>query len=127
MIQHIVMMKFADAAGPAERAECLRRMQELPEHVDFLGQYQAGADELQGSRSWDVGLVSVFGSVLAFRDHPAHQAAQEFTSPYISGMASVDFTIAGPESSGCTAVWANPPAAPGSRNGGSYGRIARGH
>jgi hypothetical protein len=86
MLQHIVMMKFAEGAGPAERPECLRRMQEeLPEHIDFLGQYQAGADELQGSRSWDVSLVSAFDSVeqlLAFRDHPAHQAAQEFTSRY---------------------------------------------
>jgi len=97
VIQHMVMMKFAASVDEARRAECVRQMKALPEQIDFLKDYTVGVDELNVGTSWDVGMLIRFESMeqlVEFRDHPAHQAAQKYSHPYLASMASVVFDLA---------------------------------
>jgi hypothetical protein len=75
------------------------RMLALLDSIDQIRRLEIGRDELHDARSWDLVLIMAFDSVDALRTyqaHPEHVALMHFNNPFVTDVASVDFTRTGP-------------------------------
>jgi hypothetical protein len=97
MLQHYVFLKFRDETSDGHVAAFCTRMLALREAIDGIQHLEVGRDELRDTRSWDLVLIMEFASVdalRAYQRHPLHQALMAFNEPFVSSVASVDFTRA---------------------------------
>lgn len=96
MLQHIVLMKFADDT-PEGHLETFRdKMVSLLKALPEIESLHFGIDELQGKSSWHVSLLMTFHSVEdlhTYQIHPKHLVIAEFNKPYLQEIASVDCTL----------------------------------
>jgi len=95
MLQHYVFLKYREGTGTAHVASFCERMLALRESIDGIRRLEIGRDELHEARSWDLVLIMAFDSVdalRAYQSHPDHVAVMRFNDPFVSDVASVDFT-----------------------------------
>ena len=95
MLRHFVFLKYRDDTADAHVAEFCERMMALCTATSAIQRLEIGRDELHDSRSWDLVLIMEFASVEALRAyqrHPQHLAVMAFNEPFVTNVASVDFT-----------------------------------
>ena len=95
MLRHYVFLKYRDGTTDAHVAEFCERMMALRTAMSATQHLEIGRDELHDSRSWDLVLIMEFMSVEALRAYqrdPQHLAVMAFNQPFVTNLASVDFT-----------------------------------
>jgi len=99
MLEHYVFLKYREGTSAAHVASFCERMLALRDAIDGVRRLEIGRDELRDARSWDLVLIMAFDSVdalRAYQAHPAHVAVMRFNDPFVTDVASVDFTRPGP-------------------------------
>ena len=94
-LRHYVLLKYRDGTSDAHVTAFCERMRALCSVIGEIDRLEIGRDELHDARSWDLVLVMEFASVAALRAyqrHPRHLAVKAFNEPFVSQVASVDFT-----------------------------------
>lgn len=93
MFRHVVMMRWTEAATPAERFAVQASLAELPDRIPEISNYVVGADARVNEGNYDLVVVADFEDVdayLVYRDHPDHQAIiQERIKPILAARAAV--------------------------------------
>jgi len=95
MLTHIVCWKYKAETAPKERAEHIRRLRNLPRVIADVVSFEVGADVLRLERSFDTGLVAVFGNraaLDAYTVNPLHKEVADFGKQIAERVVSVDFT-----------------------------------
>lgn len=95
MLQHYVFLKFRHDTSDDHVTDFCTRMLALRDAIDGIQHLEIGRDELHDARSWDLALIMTFESVdalRAYQRHPQHLALTAFNEPFVSSVASVDFT-----------------------------------
>ena len=91
MFTHIVLFKLKDVATTEETIEVLRS---LEGNVPTLRGIEVGQDVLRSARSYDVALVTRFGSLAdmeAYQAHPFHQGVLAYMRGVVESSVAVDF------------------------------------
>ena len=99
MLRHYLFLKYREDTTDGHIAAFCERMRALRGAIDGIEHLEIGRDELHDARSWDLVLVMEFASVealLAYQRHPEHLALRAFNDPFVTNVASVDFTQAEP-------------------------------
>ena len=99
MLEHYVFLKYREGTSATHVASFCERMLALLDSIDQIRRLEIGRDELHDARSWDLVLIMAFDSVDALRTyqaHPEHVALMHFNNPFVTDVASVDFTRTGP-------------------------------
>ena len=95
MLQHYVFLKYREHTPDGHIATFCERMLALPRTIGEIHHLEIGRDELHEARSWDLVLIMEFASVetlRAYQRHADHVAVMAFNDPFVSSVASVDFT-----------------------------------
>jgi hypothetical protein len=94
MIRHVVMWKF----NPNNKDENISMLKEmllgLKDHIPEIINISAGRDV--GASEWDMALVMDVESLEAleaYKNHPKHKAAADFSKRVSSQVHSVDFEL----------------------------------
>ena len=100
MIRHIVCWKFRESAEGGTKEENLRKARAmllaLPGVIPEIRALEVGTDQVRSEHSWDMALVGTFASradLVAYQQHPAHQAVFPFLRAVWSERCSVDYEI----------------------------------
>jgi hypothetical protein len=99
MLEHYVFLKYRNGTSAAHVSSFCERMLALRHSIEQIRRLEIGRDELHDARSWDLVLIMAFVSVDALRTyqaHPEHVALMHFNNPFVTDVASVDFTRTGP-------------------------------
>ena len=99
MLRHYVFLRYRPGTSDEHITAFCERMQALRGSIEEIRHLEIGRDELRDARSWDVVLIMAFDSVdalRAYQRHPAHRAVMAFNDPFVSDVASVDFTSDAP-------------------------------
>ena len=91
MINHIVLFKLRDRE---DAAELVRRLDALESQIPEIRHLEAGADVTESEHSFDVALVSRFGSVddlNTYRDHPDHVNLVAWIGEVTTHRVAVDY------------------------------------
>lgn len=97
MISHIVMwkLKAEDASGKtAAIAEIASVLEPLANVIDGIRSLRVHANSEYADVNWHVVLVSEFDSpeaLVAYQEHPEHQAAAAIVRTHVAERATVDF------------------------------------
>jgi hypothetical protein len=94
MITHIVVWKYRADAEQAVRDEHVAKLKSLSDVVAGIESFSVGFDTLHLARSYDTGLVAVFGdraALDAYTVHPEHVKVADFGRSISDHIASVDF------------------------------------
>ena len=97
MLRHYVFLKYRAGASDAHVTAFCERMLGLRDAIDGIQHLEIGRDELHDARSWDVVLIMEFASadaLRAYQRHPRHLEVMAFNEPFVTDVASVDFTRA---------------------------------
>ncbi len=92
-LTHVVMFKFKKPT-PAMLAEAAAKLRGLMGVVPSLISMEVGQDVLHEGRSYDLVIINRFGSqadLVAYLEHPEHQAVLNFLRPIVGSSVSVDF------------------------------------
>ena len=95
MVHHYVMLKYKKGTSEDHIAAFISKMRALGETIDAVASLKIGRDELREGRSWDLIMDMRFrgyDDLQAYRKHPEHAAVTQFNDPFVSDIASVDFT-----------------------------------
>ena len=95
MLQHYVLLKYRNGTPEQHVTVFCERMRVLPGTIDEIQRLEIGRDEVRDPRSWDLVLIMEFTSIEALRTyqrHPQHLAVMAFNDPFVTHVASVDFT-----------------------------------
>lgn len=93
MIQHVVLLRFADASHAPEAKE---RLEVLARQVPQIRTLSAGLDVVGSEVSWHLALVTTHDDLDALRgyqQHPAHEAFGAWLRPLLTDRAAVDSEI----------------------------------
>ena len=96
MIKHIVMWKFKDEVGEADKLEMKRELEALKGLVPTLVDIEIGMDVAGKEASMDMVLYSEFASMddlQAYAIHPEHLNVVGFVKPLVCERAVVDYEI----------------------------------
>jgi hypothetical protein len=97
VLRHVVVFRWREGTSPDEVAAVLDGLAELPGKVPALRRYRFGADLGLSDGTWDFAVVADVDDaegLLAYREHPAHQAIlRERIQPILSERAAVQFTL----------------------------------
>ena len=100
MIRHIVLWKFQESAGGADRdsnlATASRLLKELPGRIPSIRSFEVGVDTGHGPQAYDLALNSTFDSeegLHAYIEHPAHRQVVVFLRAVQSGRVVADYEI----------------------------------
>ena len=97
MFRHVVMMRWTDAATPAERFAVSAGLAELPGRIPEIQSYVIGTDARVNAGNYDLVVVADFDDVdayLVYRDHPDHQAViRERIRPILAERAAVQHHV----------------------------------
>ena len=103
MIRHIVCWNFRENAEGGSKGENLRKAREmllaLTGVIPEIRSLEVGIDVVRGEHSWDMALVGTFASradLVAYQQHPAHQAVLPFLRAVWSERCSVDYEVSPP-------------------------------
>lgn len=97
MLRHYVFVKYLEGTNEEHVSAFCDRMRALRGTIDGIQHLEVGRDELHDARSWDLVLIMEFASIdalRAYQRHPQHIALMAFNEPFVSDVASVDFTTA---------------------------------
>jgi hypothetical protein len=97
MLRHYVFLKYRDGTAEAQVTAFCERMRALRGTIGGIEHLEIGRDELRDARSWDLVLIMEFASLEALRAYqrdPRHLAVMAFNDPFVTNVASVDFTRA---------------------------------
>src|SRR6188768_2334382 len=95
MLRHYVFLTFRDGTRDGHITSFCERTLALRSTIGEIQHLEIGRDELRDARSWDLVLIMEFTSVEALRAyqrHPQHLAVMAFNEPFVTNVASVDFT-----------------------------------
>lgn len=95
MLRHYVFVKYRDGTNEEHVTAFCDRMLALGGTIGGIQHLEVGRDELHDARSWDLVLIMEFASVdalRAYQRHPQHLALMAFNQPFVTDVASVDFT-----------------------------------
>lgn len=90
MIQHVVLMRFAD---PGYAPEAKQRLEALAAQVPQIRTLSAGLDVVGSEVSWHLVLVTThddLDTLRGYQQHPAHEAFAGWLRPLLSERAVVD-------------------------------------
>jgi hypothetical protein len=94
MLNHVVLMKFKPDVGD-DQIEALQAMfDDLPNKIIEIQTYEFGRDVVQGERSYDFGLVSLFANtdtLRRYQTHPEHLRVLETLKAMCESVITVDF------------------------------------
>jgi hypothetical protein len=97
MFRHVVMMRWSEAATPAQRLAVQASLAELPDRIPEIGNYVVGVDARVNEGNYDLVVVADFADVdgyLVYRDHPDHRAViQELIKPILAERAAVQHHV----------------------------------
>ena len=94
MLTHIVCWKYKDEITDDQRRDHVAKLRSLPNVIDNIESFEAGADILHLERSFDTGLVAKFAdreALDAYTDHPEHQKVIALGKQLAERAISVDF------------------------------------
>ena len=94
MLTHIVCWKYKPETSEAEREEHIAKLQNLPNVIPNILNFNVGRDILQFERSFDTGLVAVYPDREAldfYTEHPEHQKVANLGKQIAEKVVSVDF------------------------------------
>ena len=100
MVKHIVMWKIKEDASGAAKKESMAKMkallEDLPNKIDQIKQFEVGLNVQPGDAAFDIVLYSEFESIAdleQYQKHPAHQKAVEFIRTISMGRHVVDYIV----------------------------------
>ena len=94
MLTHIVCWKYKEEITDDQRRDHVAKLRSLPNVIDNIESFEAGADILHLQRSFDTGLVAKFAdreALDAYTDHPEHQKVIALGKQLAERAISVDF------------------------------------
>ena len=94
MITHIVCWKYRPETTREQRAEHIAKLRALAHVVSDIKSFSVGVDILHLERSFDTGLVAVYGdraALDAYTLHPEHQMVVALGKQIAEKVVSVDF------------------------------------
>ena len=94
MLTHIVCWKYKEEITDDQRRDHVAKLRSLPNVIDNIESFEAGADILHLERSFDTGLVAKFAdreALDAYTDHPEHQKVIALGKQLAERAISVDF------------------------------------
>ncbi len=98
MFAHIVCWKVKDEVEGMSKPDIVSKMksmlEELPDKIEEIVQFEVGKDIFQSERSYDLSLYSTFNSEDDFRvyqQHPDHQIVVEFFKKVVDKAVAVDY------------------------------------
>ena len=93
MITHVVLFKLKDAS-PANVERTVEVLLSMKGKIPGLKSLEVGADLVRSERSYDLALLSRFGSLQeldAYQKHPVHQEVLKFIASVKESSFSVDY------------------------------------
>ena len=90
MIQHVVLMRFADAA---HAPEAKARLEALPAGIPQIRSLSVGLDVVGSDASWDLALVTThddLDGLRGYQQHPVHEEFGGWLRPLLTDRAVVD-------------------------------------
>ena len=100
MVRHIVMWKLKEENREENLAEMQRRLMSLPGQVPAIrGTYQvvlADMDRALQANGYHIALIADFADLeelVAYRDHPKHQAVAQFVHEVMEARACLDYPV----------------------------------
>ena len=100
MVRHIVMWKLKEENREENLAEMQRRLMSLPGQVPAIrGTYQAvlaDMDRALQANGYHIALIADFADLeelVAYRDHPKHQAVAQFVHEVMEARACIDYPV----------------------------------
>ncbi|WP_046174918.1 Dabb family protein [Domibacillus indicus] len=81
MIDHIVLVKFAETTTPEQLKEVTKRFKALEQHLEGVIDIQAGINFSEKNQGYQVVLTTRFenkAALDAYGPHPEHQAVAAF-------------------------------------------------
>lgn len=95
MLKHVVLFRLKDDKDKEKNIEKLKEMLEaLPGKIPLIRYYEVGVNAVPSDRTYDMCLISAFGSeedLQEYRVHPAHQEVLEFYGRVKEDTAVVDY------------------------------------
>lgn len=94
MLTHIVCWKYKPETSEAEREEHIAKLQNLPNLIPNILNFNVGSDILNLERSFDTGLVAIYPDREAldfYTEHPEHQKVANLGKQIAEKVVSVDF------------------------------------
>ena len=91
MVKHIVMYKLKN---PADADDMIARFLSMRGKIEVLRSLDAGKNEVESARAYDVALVCEFDSLedlSIYANHPVHLPVKEYVHSVIEKAHSVDF------------------------------------
>ena len=95
MLRHYVFLKYRDGTSDGHVTAFCGRLLALRGTIEGIEHLEIGRDELHDARSWDLVLIMKFASLdalRAYQRHPLHLDVMAFNTPFVTDVASVDFT-----------------------------------
>lgn len=95
--RHVIMMRFTEAATPAQIEEMIEALAGLPAAIPEIDRYQMGRDAKINEGNFDLAIVADFAdkdAYLVYRDHPRHVAViTEKIRPILAERAAVQYEL----------------------------------
>ena len=98
MLHHYVFLRYRAGTSDAHITAFCQRLLALRATIEEIAHLEIGRDELREARSWDLVLIMEFASLdalRAYQRHPRHLEIMAFNTPFVTDVASVDFTRGG--------------------------------
>ena len=99
MITHIVCWKYKPETSAEQRAEHVAKLKALADVIPNIESFSVGMDILHLERSFDTGLVALYGdraALNAYTVHPEHQKVVALGKEIAEKVISVDFLSESP-------------------------------
>ena len=94
MLNHVVLMKFKPDVTDAQIEALQAMLDDLPNKITEIQTYEFGKDVVQGERSYDFGLVSLFANtdtLRRYQTHPEHLEVLKTLKAMCESVITVDF------------------------------------
>ena len=95
MLNHIVLIKFKSSVDEHEIQAIEDLLDDLPNKIVEIHQYEFGRDMMQSERSYDFALVALFAnpeSLQRYQEHPDHVAVVNKLKKMSERIVTVDFS-----------------------------------
>jgi hypothetical protein len=94
MLNHIVLMKFKESVKESDIQIIENLLDDLPNKIIEIHQYEFGRNIIKSGRSYDFALVALFAnpeSLQRYLEHPDHLAVVQKLSTLCDNIITVDF------------------------------------
>jgi Stress responsive A/B Barrel Domain len=97
LFRHVVLLKWADSATPAQKQAVLEGLATMPGAIPEIRSYRFGPDAGAAEGNHDVAVVADFddkAGYLVYASHPAHVALiTERIRPILAARAAVQYEV----------------------------------